>query len=139
MVGTRRLYSKPRGWDGITATCGRKPPSFPITIHGGPAVVGSGTPPLRPSVGQVGNAGFGTAGTILTSVGLAGSATYHCRLRVRSFPTLRMRKRTADAGTLRYGKAVPFTTIVSPKASPVIEGLGSVGFMGTVAGFNQGP
>ena len=48
---------------------GSKPASFPICINAGPAVVGSGTPPSLPSVGQVsGNPGVGTAGTILTSV-----------------------------------------------------------------------
>ncbi len=47
------LRSKLTGVAGITTGAGSRPPSVPIWTHGGPAVVGSGTPPTLASVGQV--------------------------------------------------------------------------------------
>ncbi len=93
------------GCAGMTTGVGRKPPSVPIWNQSGPAVVGSGTPPARPSVGHVAGqvrsvAGCGTAGTIATSVLVrpsavvtVGSAVYSCRLSMRSLQALRMRSR----------------------------------------------
>ena len=62
-----------------TVGMGRKPPSVPIEIQLGPRVFQSGTPPSRPSMGQLGlplaksegqlGSVLDAAGTIPTSVG----------------------------------------------------------------------
>src|SRR5512135_2911531 len=56
---------KPIGCCGTTTGAGVKPPSVPIWIHGGPAVVGSGIP-LAVSANWF--AGLTFTGTIATSV-----------------------------------------------------------------------
>src|SRR5512146_2362734 len=61
-----RLY--PIGCCGMTTGAGVKPPSVPIWIHDGPAVVGSGMPL---GVSPYWLAGLTLTGTILTSVQLA--------------------------------------------------------------------
>src|SRR5579864_1730515 len=37
----------------MTTGAGKRPPSVPISIQGGPAVVGSGTPPALPSAAHI--------------------------------------------------------------------------------------
>src|SRR5512143_2178020 len=59
---------KPIGCWGTTTGAGMKPPSVPIWIHGGPAVVGAGIP-LAVSANWF--AGLTLAGTIFISVQVA--------------------------------------------------------------------
>src|SRR5512136_2033851 len=57
---------------------GSKPPSVPIWMMGGPAVVGSGTPPSRPSVGQVVGQQFGGRPVLFTGMPLTMVARASC-------------------------------------------------------------
>src|SRR5579871_4054011 len=103
------------GVGGMTAGAGSTPPSVPMTTQFGPMLAGSGTPPVRPSLGHwTGKPDVVTAGTIPTSVPgampvpakgagqvaptvgvywLMPQAWNHERLKVRSLATLKMRKR----------------------------------------------
>src|SRR5512135_280169 len=74
----RRLYSYPVGVEGITTGAGSKPPSVPIWMMGGPAVVGSGTPPSRPSTGQVVGQQFGGSPVLFTGLPLTIVARASC-------------------------------------------------------------
>src|SRR5450759_1794767 len=99
----------PTGVLGSTAACGRKPPSLPICTMAGPLEAGSGTPPSRPSVGQLaGRPLLGTAGTMATSPASPSVsvpfdfhicpfdfAQYIWRLRVRSLEAFSIRNRYA--------------------------------------------
>src|SRR5512136_1672531 len=57
---------------------GSKPPSVPIWMMGGPAVRGSGTPPSRPSVGQVVGQQFGGRPVLFTGLPLTMVARASC-------------------------------------------------------------
>src|SRR5512136_3013149 len=57
---------------------GSKPPSVPIWMMGGPAVRGSGTPPSRPSVGQVVGQQFGGRPVLFTGLPLTMVAKANC-------------------------------------------------------------
>src|SRR5512136_1639066 len=57
---------------------GSKPPSVPIWMMGGPAVVGSGTPPSRPSTGQVVGQQFGGSPVLFTGLPLTMVARASC-------------------------------------------------------------
>jgi len=132
------------GWFTSSAGAGKKPLSVPICSILGPAEAGSGTPPARPSVGQVdGYPIVAMAGTIGTSPALASAKEpfvfhmalfdleeYNCKFQNRSLLAFNILNLYALGYTSKNGYAVPLIKGVSMKASGTSDTSGVPGFIG---------